>query len=71
MALEITSGSRRAHKTKQKTHYYKITKALIKNQMSNPQLFIFVERGLGGREGTCAGKLQIHEKIKIKKKKVF
>lgn len=43
MALEITSSGRRAHKTNKKYHY-KVTKALIKDQMSYPpQLFILGE----------------------------
>lgn len=49
MALEITSGSRRAHKTNKKK-YYKVTEALIKNQMSNPQLSILWGEGLVGGE---------------------
>lgn len=51
MTLEITSGSRRAHKkqtNKQKPCYYKVTEALIQNQMSNPLLFILWGEGLGG-----------------------
>lgn len=52
MALEITSGSRRAHKTKQKTHYYKITKALIKKpDVKSSALYFCGERTWGtGRE---------------------
>lgn len=51
MSLEITSGSRRAHKNKQKNHYYKVTEALTQNQVSNPQLFILWGEGLVGGRG--------------------
>lgn len=55
------------HIKQTKKKYYKVTEALIKNQMSNPQLSILWGEGLVGG-GICAGKLITStRKIKIKK----